>query len=188
MQSNNQFKPGVPHFPRIPHACPERSRRVSPPLPEVGSLRILGVVLLSTLLLLGASDDARVDRLGRQVICMCGCNQILLECNHLGCPYLSRMKQELTSAVGRGDSDSAITQFFVQTYGTLVLAAPPNRGFNRIAWVMPYFALVSGITLVVFIVWMWRKRPVRIHASVPTPVRGEELSRFREQARKETAL
>jgi cytochrome c-type biogenesis protein CcmH/NrfF len=151
-------------------------------------LRLIAAVFMGALLFLAAGDNARVDRLGHQVICMCGCNQVLLECNHLGCPYLSRMKQELTAAVDRGDSDSAITQFFVQTYGTLVLAAPPNRGFNRVAWLMPYLALPAGMTLVVLIVWIWRKRPVRVHASVPAPVRGEELARFREQARKETAL
>ena len=155
---------------------------------HVRVFRTIGTVLLSTLLFLGAGDNGRVDRIGHQVICMCGCNQVLLECNHLGCPYLSRMKQELNAAVDRGDSDSAITQFFVQTYGTLVLAAPPNRGFNRVAWLMPYLALLAGIMLVVFIVWMWRKRPIVTHASVPSPVRGEELARFREQARKETGL
>lgn len=167
-------KPGVPH--------------VSPLLREAGMSRALAIVLISTLLFIGAGDNSRFDRVGREVICMCGCNQILLECNHLGCPYLSKMKQELTAAVDRGDSDSAITQFFVQTYGTLVLAAPPNRGFNRVAWLMPYIALLAGITLVVFIVRMWRKRPLLVHASVPAQVRGEELARFREQARKETGL
>jgi cytochrome c-type biogenesis protein CcmH len=151
-------------------------------------VRLIMVLVTGLLLFLGAGDNGRVDRIGHQVICMCGCNQVLLECNHLGCPYLSRMKQELTAAVDRGDSDSAITQFFVQTYGTLVLAAPPNRGFNRVAWLMPYLALLAGITLVVFIVWMWRKRPILTHTSVPAPVRGEELARFREQARKETGL
>ena len=170
------------------HFCKRWVPRVSLPLRDLGKFRAVCTLLLSTVLFLGAGDNARVDRLGRQVICMCGCNQILLECNHLGCPYLSRMKQELTAAVDRGDSDNAVTQFFVQTYGTLVLAAPPNRGFNRIAWLMPYLALLAGITLVVFIAWMWRKRPVRVHASVPAPLHGEELARFREQARKETGL
>jgi cytochrome c-type biogenesis protein CcmH len=154
----------------------------------VGTFRSLGAIVLFALLFLGAGDNFRVDRLGREFICMCGCNQILLECNHLGCPYLTRMKQELVAAVDRGDSESAITQFFVQTYGTLVLAAPPNRGFNRIVWLMPYAALLVGIVLVVLIVWMWRKRQAPVHASVPAPVRGEELDRFREQARKETTL
>jgi len=150
-------------------------------------LRLIAAVFTGLLLFLGAGDNGRVDRIGHQVICMCGCNQVLLECNHLGCPYLSRMKQELTAAVERGDSDSAITQFFVQTYGTLVLAAPTNRGFNRVAWLMPYLALPVGITLVVLIVWIWRKRPIRVHASVPA-ARKEELAHFREQARKETGI
>ncbi len=163
-------------------------RHVSPLSREMRVVRALATVLVAVVLLIGAGDNARIDRIGREVICMCGCNQILLECNHLGCPYLSRMKQELTTAVDRGDSDSAITQFFVQTYGTLVLAAPPNRGFNRVAWLMPYLALVGGIALVVLIVWMWKKRPVIVHASVPSPVRGDELAQFREQARKETGL
>ena len=151
-------------------------------------LRLIAALFTGLFLFLGADGTGRVDRIGHQVICMCGCNQVLLECNHLGCPYLSRMKQELTAAVEREDSDSAITQFFVQTYGTLVLAAPTNRGFNRVAWLMPYLALLVGITLVVLIVWMWRKRPIATHASVPAPVRGEELTRFREQARKETGI
>jgi len=147
----------------------------------------LGVVLFPVLVLLGA-DTSRADRLGHQVICMCGCNQILLECNHLGCPYLSRMKQELTAAVDRGDSDNAIVQFFVQTYGTLVLAAPTSRGFDRVAWTMPYLVLLAGIVVVVLVVRVWRKRPAPIHASVPAPVRGDELARYREQARREAGL
>lgn|SRR5262249_48560116 len=182
MHPPNQHKTGVPH------ACSERGRRLSSVLTDLGIYRRVSLIFLISFLFLGAGDNARVDRLGRDFICMCGCNQILLECNHLGCPYLTRMKQELTTAVERGDSDSAVTQFFVQTYGTLVLAAPPNRGFNRIAWLMPYLALLAGIALVVLVVWMWRKRPTAMHASVPTPLSGDELTRFREQARKETAL
>ena len=37
------------------------------------------------LTMLGA-DTSRLDRLGHQMICTCGCTQILLECNHVGCP------------------------------------------------------------------------------------------------------
>jgi cytochrome c-type biogenesis protein CcmH/NrfF len=152
-------------------------------------VRLLMTTLLGTILLMGAGDDsARVDRIGHQVICMCGCNQILLGCNHLGCAYLTKMRAELTTAVDHGDSDGSILQYFVQTYGTLVLAAPTNTGFNRVAWIMPYVALFGGLTLVVFIVWAWRKRPLAVATNIPASVRGEDLDRFREQARKETAL
>ena len=154
----------------------------------MGIYRRLGTLFVVVLLFLGAGDNARVNRLGGELICMCGCNQTLVGCNHLNCPYRGPMTEQLTAAVDRGDSDKTITQFFVQTYGTLVLAAPTNRGFDSVAWIMPFLGLFAGTGLVALIVWTWRKRPARIHASVPSPVHGDELARFREQARKEAGL
>src|SRR6202041_1311372 len=93
--------------------------------------------------LLGAGDQsARVNDLGHRVVCVCGCNQILLECNHVGCSYSDRMRAELVAAVDRGDNDDMTLQGFVQKYGTTVMAAPTKAGFNRVAWIMPYFVLV----------------------------------------------
>ena len=152
-------------------------------------LHLILALLLAVLLLLGAGDDsARIDRIGHQLMCVCGCNQVLLECNHVGCSYSTRMRDELTAAVTRGDGDNNVVQWFIQTYGTTVLTVPTEHGFNRIAWIMPYLALVLGIGLVVSIVAVWKKRPLAVHASVPTAVRGVELDRFRDQARRETQL
>jgi cytochrome c-type biogenesis protein CcmH len=146
-------------------------------------------VFLGLLVLLGAGDDAgRVSRLGHQMICMCGCNYLLLECNHMHCAYLTPMREELTAAVGRGDTDKTILQSFVQKYGTVVLAAPTTSGFNRIAWIMPYLALVIGVTLIASIVGMWKKRPPAVAAGSRAAVSDNKLDSFREQARKETEL
>ena len=152
-------------------------------------LHLLLALLVGVLLLMGAGDDsARIDRIGHQLMCVCGCNQVLLECNHVGCSYSTRMRDELTAAVTRGDSDNNVLQWFIQTYGTIVLTVPTDHGFNRIAWIMPYLALVLGIALVVFIVAVWKKRPLVVHDSVPTAVRGADLERFRNQAQRETEL
>jgi cytochrome c-type biogenesis protein CcmH/NrfF len=152
-------------------------------------LHLVLTVLVGVLLLMGAGDDsARIDRIGHQLMCVCGCNQVLLECNHVGCSYSSRMRDELTAAVTRGDSDNNVLQWFIQTYGTTVLTVPTDHGFNRIAWIMPYLALVLGIGVVVVIVMVWKKRPLVVHASVPRAVRGVDLDRFRNQARRETEL
>jgi cytochrome c-type biogenesis protein CcmH/NrfF len=152
-------------------------------------LHLIPALLVGILLLLGAGDDsARIDRIGHQLMCVCGCNQVLLECNHVGCSYSTRMRAELTAAVTRGDSDNGVLQWFIQAYGTTVLTVPTDHGFNRIAWIMPYLALVLGIGLVVFIVAVWKKRPLAVHDSVPTAVSGVELDRFRDQARQETEL
>ena len=106
------------------------------------------VALLAVIavLFLGADTDARFNKLGHQMMCMCGCNQILLECNHVGCTYSDRMRNELTAGLERGDSDSLVLQSFVQKYGNTVLAAPTSSGFNVVAWITPFaiFILACG--------------------------------------------
>ena len=58
-------------------------------------------------------------------MCVCGCSQILLECNHVGCTYSDRMRDELMPlALDRGENDDLTLQDFVQKYGPTVLAAP----------------------------------------------------------------
>ena len=76
---------------------------------------------------MGADSDARFNRLGHQLMCMCSCGQVLLECNHVGCAYSSRMRDELAAGIARGDNDSLILQSFVQKYGNVVLAAPTTQ-------------------------------------------------------------
>jgi cytochrome c-type biogenesis protein CcmH/NrfF len=147
------------------------------------------LLTLATFALLGAGDEsARVNDLGHRMMCACGCNQILLECNHVGCTYSDRMRAELITAVGRGDSDDLTLQAFVQKYGPTVLAAPTKTGFNRVAWVMPYLALVVGLSMVTLIVRAWKSRPLLLPADSPVPVHGAELERFREQARRDTSV
>jgi cytochrome c-type biogenesis protein CcmH/NrfF len=143
---------------------------------------------------LGAGDQAaRFNELGHRMMCVCGCSQILLECNHVGCKYSDNMRGELMAALDRGDSDDLLLQSFVQKYGTTVIAAPTSTGFNRVAWVMPYLALVLGIVTVVLIVGAWNGRGgggaaggTGSGGGTGGTGGGPELERFREQARKET--
>jgi len=121
-------------------------------------------------------------------MCICSCGQILLECNHVGCPDSDGMRNELMAAVNRGDSDSLVQQAFVQKYGPTVLAAPTRQGFDRAAWVMPIVALFAGLGLVVLVVRAWKNRPAPALADGVRPAGGAELERFREQAREETEL
>jgi cytochrome c-type biogenesis protein CcmH len=139
--------------------------------------------------LLGAGDPAtRFNEIGHQMMCICGCNQILLECNHVGCPSSDGMRNELTAAVFRGDSDSLVEQSFVQKYGPTVLAAPTTKGFDRAAYIVPFVALFVGLGLVVLIILGWKNRPTPALADGLQPVTGAQLEQFRDQARKETDL
>src|SRR6201998_4272304 len=127
---------------------------------------VLIVIALFTFMGVG-DEDARFRDLGHHLMCVCGCNQILRECNHVGCQYSDRMRVELAAALDRGDNDDLTLQSFIQKYGTTVVAAPSTSGFGRVAWIMPFVALLAdGIQ----------------------PARGPELEQFRSMADKETEL
>ena len=153
--------------------------------------RVATAVLLciAVFTLMGAGDPAtRFSEIGHQLMCMCGCGQVLLECNHVGCPLSDGMRNDLMAAVSRGDSDSLVEQTFVQKYGPTVLAAPTTAGFDRAAWIFPGVAALLGFGLVIFVVRAWKNRPVPAIADGVRPEGGSALEKFREQARKETDL
>ena len=147
------------------------------------------IVCAAVFLFMGAGDDARFNSLGHRMMCTCGCGQVLLECNHVGCQSSDKMRNQLLAALEKGgDSDDLILQGFVQEYGPTVIAAPTTTGFNRVAWIMPFAVLALGITFVVFVVRAWKNRPAPALADGISIPRGAELDVLREKARKETDL
>jgi cytochrome c-type biogenesis protein CcmH/NrfF len=142
--------------------------------------RIL-LLLLFALPLTGAGSD-RFGTLGHRLMCSCGCGQVLLECNHVGCPRSDGMRTELAAGIDREDSDDLVLQSFVQKYGATILAAPTATGFNRIAWIMPFVALAFGLSVAIFFIRRWGKQ-----RSIATPA-SAVLSAYQEQARRETEL
>lgn len=150
--------------------------------------------------LMGAEPnvDARFSDLGHKLMCKCGCNQILLECNHVGCSYSTKMREQLMAGLtgkaggpgnlsggGISANDQMILDGFVQEYGATVLAAPTTSGFNIVAWIMPFFALVAGIGLVTVIVRKWKFRVAPVGAQ---NLSSAEMDDFRRRAREETSL
>ena len=146
---------------------------------------------LAVVVFMGASDDsARFKDLGHRMMCTCGCGQILLECNHVGCQSSDKMRDELLAALDKGssNSDDLILQGFVQEYGPTVIAAPTATGFNRVAWIMPFVVLALGIAFAVHVVRSWKNRPEPALADGITIPQGSELDEFRQKARNETGL
>ena len=140
-----------------------------------GSQAVL--LCLGLFVFLGAGDEsARFNELGHRLMCVCGCKQILLECNHVGCQYSDRMRGELMTALDHGDSDDLTLQALVQKYGTAV------------AWIMPFVALMGGLAAVVILVRAWKMRPAALPAGGVRTVSGAQLEHFRKQAQKETEI
>jgi cytochrome c-type biogenesis protein CcmH len=145
------------------------------------------VLALAVLAFMGATDSpARFKDLGHRMMCTCGCGQILLECNHVGCTTSTKMRDQLTGSLDKGDNDDLILQGFVQEYGPTVIAAPTASGFNRVAWIMPFAVLAFGIAFVIYVVRMWKNKPIP-HLAGGIPIaQDNDLEEFRRRARKET--
>ncbi len=151
-------------------------------------IRIWGQIALACLLLIvtvGAGDTAaRFNDLGHRMMCTCGCNQILLECNHVGCTVSTQMRGELQTALDRGDNNNLVLQGFVQKYGPTVLAAPPKSGFDLVAWSTPGILFVLATLGTALLVRRWKLQVVAPVARVE----GPHMDDLRERIRKETEL
>jgi cytochrome c-type biogenesis protein CcmH len=66
-------------------------------------------------------------------------------------PIAERMRAFIRERIAAGDTKSEIKDKLVAQFGESVLAAPPARGFNLLAWVVPIAgglaALVAGALL-----------------------------------------
>lgn len=131
-----------------------------------------------------AQQTDRAKNLGKRLMCMCGCNQVLTACNHVGCSTSATMLKELDQVVARNEPDDLTLQSFIQEYGERVLAEPPAKGFNRVAWFIPGVAFALGLGIVLLVISHWRRRIVLAPAGPQAP--PELLARAREQADRET--
>lgn len=128
-----------------------------------------------------AQDTARAKALGQKLMCVCGCNQLLGSCNHIGCTYSGAMIKELDQDVARNESDGLILQDFVQEYGPTVLSEPPARGFNWVAWIVPILAPLVALCALWEVVRRWRQRAILSPAGGPS-VPPEFLARAKHEA------
>jgi len=90
--------------------------------------------------------SALEKRMQRELVCICGTcgHKSLAECT---CGTAAQMRAQLSEQVKLGKSEEEIQQYFIATYGSQEpLGAPIDRGFNRLAWLLPY--VVGGTCLI----------------------------------------
>jgi cytochrome c-type biogenesis protein CcmH len=154
--------------------------------------RALQIALLCvvTVVMLGAGKS-RYDRLGHELMCPCGCEQILLECNHVGCVDSARMIGELHTQLDSGKSDTQVLQWFEAKYGATILAAPIRGGFDNAAWIVPAVIFILATLGTFGIVWLWKRRSLAMAGltspdlSAPGDLNPQDAA-LRDRIRRET--
>ncbi len=164
----------------------QKQRRIGSLLSRAAQALLVAVAVCFSL---GATDStARFNDLGHKLMCTCGCGQVLLECNHVGCSTDGAMRDQLTSNIASGLNDSLVLQSFVQRYGATVLAAPTTQGFDLVAWIMPFAVSIAGLLGTIYLVRNWSKHQPQLATSGgsvdPAQVRAE--AEMRDRIRRET--
>ena len=79
--------------------------------------------------------------------------------NQSNAPIALRMKQFVRTRIAAGDSKSEIKEQLVAQFGKGVLAAPEQKGFDLLAWVLPVVGLLGGAAVLTVLAWRWTRRP-----------------------------
>ncbi len=133
------------------------------------SLLLLSTLLAPATLLAQATDTGRVEqttplerRLDGKIMCTCGCRRGLDNCGMMNCQGHSVQTTKLRKLIAEGKSEDEILAIFVRDAGGQdILTSPIDRGFNRLAWLLPY-TVAFGSLLAIFITarrWSRSSRP-----------------------------
>jgi cytochrome c-type biogenesis protein CcmH/NrfF len=142
-----------------------------------------GALAVAVCFSMGASDaGARYDKLNHQMMCSCGCGQVLGECNHVGCPDSPVQLAELRTAINAGMNDQQVLDSFTAKYGATVLAAPRTHGFDLVAWIAPFAVLAAALFGTVLLVRHWSVGKKEVAQAASTP----EMDAIHDRIRRET--
>ncbi|MBI2838503.1 MAG: cytochrome c-type biogenesis protein CcmH [Acidobacteria bacterium] len=96
------------------------------------------------------AQAARFQKITKSLICQCGCQMGLADCNHVGCPSAIPLRKEVEMRIRNGESDDAIIKVMVDRFGPVILAAPTGKGFDITAWVTPFVMIAIGLLVIYF--------------------------------------
>jgi len=105
--------------------------------------------------------NALEKQLQHEIVCTCGsCGHASIgECRKDPCAVSHRMRAELAALIDQGKSHDEIIQAFVAKYGSEeMLGAPIDKGFNRLAWLVPYLVGATGALAVGLVAFRWSKQ------------------------------
>ena len=138
---------------------------------------LLGLLLVAAV---AAADDteAQFKRISHKLVCQCGCNYLLAECQHLECPSAIPLRKQIREYLKQGMNEQAVIDAMVKEHGMVLLAAPPARGFNLAAWVIPFVALAVGFFIVRQALVRMR---ARARAKTPAATTDESLRPYEER-------
>jgi len=114
----------------------------------------------------------------RNIMCQCTtCRHNLIECESEGCGTSIRDRIAIRELLNQGRTRAQIIDYFIKKYGGQVaLAAPLDRGFNRLAWLFPYSVAAIAACGLGYGAYRVAKRPPSANTPTERPITDPELA------------
>jgi cytochrome c-type biogenesis protein CcmH/NrfF len=85
------------------------------------------------------------------------------------------MRGQLAAMIDQGMNHDQIIQAFIAKYGSEeMLGAPVDRGFSRVAWLLPYLVGATSAVAIGFVAMKWSRKPETTPAAAPIDAAVEE--------------
>jgi cytochrome c-type biogenesis protein CcmF len=107
------------------------------------------------------------DQVRSEVMCTCGCRRSLTFCGMANCHGEAEQMKRLREYISQGKSHDEVLAAFVNDMGAEILMTPPDTGFNRLAWLLPYLLGAGGLVAIVMTARRW-SRPAAAVAGADT--------------------
>ncbi|HZI81199.1 MAG TPA: cytochrome c-type biogenesis CcmF C-terminal domain-containing protein [Vicinamibacterales bacterium] len=105
-------------------------------------------------------------RVAEEVMCTCGCRLSVANCGMMNCHGKESQLAKIHQYAAAGQDHDAILATFVREHGGHdVLMRPPNRGFNRVVWLLPYGVAVMALLGLAATARRWSRRDVAAPAA-----------------------
>lgn len=131
---------------------------------------------------------AERDAAERKLACPCPCTLDVFTCRtSMPCGFSPRMHSDVVALAEGGYTESEILAFFEEEYGEMIRMAPRARGFNLVGWLAPFAAVLTGATVIWWLMRGWR-RNAETAAAAAGPSRhvdatADELDRLQRAVR-----
>lgn len=113
-----------------------------------------------------AYDKAMYKKINSELACQCGCGLLASECRMEGC-VSGVIRRQVGEFLDKGMTEKEVKQAMVGIYGVQILAAPPKSGFNLSAYILPFFFLLAGASVLYSIVSRWVQKDPEAESGLP---------------------
>lgn len=86
--------------------------------------------------------------------------------------------------IDSGMTKEEIKAYFVKEYGEKVLGAPPQKGFNLLAYYLPYLIVIDALLILSLVLIIWTRKKGGLYEGREMPV-GEEDLRYGEKVERD---